>query len=61
MPNRKKRIEKGIESTKEEIKKHEKKKAEAEEVGDEGLVRYYDKEIKGMEDQIAKKKEIIEK
>ncbi len=61
MPNRKKRLEKGIESIKKEIEKHKQKRARAISEGDEGLSEYYDKEVEGMEDQINRKKDIIGK
>ena len=61
MPNRKKRLEKGIESTKEEIEKHKQKRELALSEGDEEMAEYYNKEIRGMEDQIKRKKEIIGK
>ncbi|MBU2522923.1 MAG: hypothetical protein KKE23_01380 [Nanoarchaeota archaeon] len=61
MTNRKKRVERRVESTKEQIEKHKKKRDMAEEAGDEELVRYYNKEIKGMESQVEKGEEILEK
>jgi len=61
MPNRKKRLEKGIESIKEEIENHKQKRASAISKGDEYLSKYYDKEIKGMEKQLKRKKDIVGK
>ena len=61
MPNRKNRTKKAIASIKESIDKHEEKKQAAIGEGNEELVRYYDKELQGMKDQIAKKEKIIEK
>jgi phage shock protein A len=61
MPNRKKRLKKGIESIKEEIEKHKQKRASAISEGDEDLSKYYDKEIRGMESQIERKKEIADR
>lgn len=46
MTNRKKRLEKGIESLQEQIDIHEEKKKVAEESGNLELVDYYTKEIK---------------
>ncbi len=61
MPNRKKRLEKGIESIKEEIEKHKQKRALAMSKGDEEIAEYYNKEIRGMEDQIKRKQKIVDK
>jgi phage shock protein A len=55
MPNRKKRLEKGIESTKEAIKKHEQKLKSAISEGDEEGAGYFLKELKGMEEQVKRK------
>lgn len=61
MPNRKKRLEKGIESLNKEIKKHEDKLQAAEESGDIELAGYYKKEIETLEKNKEKKKRILEK
>ena len=55
MVNRKKRLEKGIESLEKQIKLHEEKRNKAGEDGDIELVSYYEKEI------IAKKRDKEEK
>ena len=57
MVKREKRLERGIESLEEQKKIHEEKKKLAEELGNEELVRYYDKEIKNFEKEISKKKD----
>ena len=61
MPNRKNRAKKSIDSIKETLEEHEKKRQIAIEEGNEELVRYYDKELQGMKDQIAKKEKILDK
>jgi hypothetical protein len=61
MAKRKKKLLKGIKSIEEQLKIHEEKREEAEEDGNVELVRYYDKEIKNMEEQIEKKQEQLEK
>ena len=61
MVNRKKRLQKGIDSLDEEIEKHEEKLEAAEKVGKLELVEYYAKEIKTLEDNKEKKKRILEK
>ncbi len=58
---RKKRLEKGIESLKEQIALHEEKEKQAEETGLTGLVSYYEKEIASKEKAMKKKKEILDK
>ncbi|MEK6906816.1 MAG: hypothetical protein AABW81_04305 [Nanoarchaeota archaeon] len=45
MASRKKRLEKGINSIEEQIEIHEEKRKIAEDLGQEELIRYYDKEI----------------
>ena len=55
--NRKKRLEKGIESIEEQIKLHESKLKEAEEAGEEELVEYYRKDISRLEKQRKQKEE----
>lgn len=59
--NRKKRLQKGIESLKEQIKIHEEKKKLAEKEGLSELVRYYDKEILSKEQALKKKEKILDK
>lgn len=58
MTNRKKRLKKGIGSLQEQIKFHEEKKKLAEELGNEELARYYEKEI-GAKEKTKKEKEAI--
>ena len=48
MGKREKRIEKGIDSLEEQIKIHEDKKKQAEELGQEELVNYYSREIESL-------------
>jgi len=59
--NRKKRLEKGIESIEEQIKFHESKLKEAEEAGEEELVEYYQKDIARLEKQKEQKEKKFEK
>lgn len=61
MVKREKRLKKGIESLEEQKKIHQEKRKLAEEIGDEDLVRYYDKEIGKFEREQKKKKEILDK
>lgn len=61
MVNRKKRLEKGIESIKEQIEIHKEKKKKAEEAGLLELVEYYDKEIGSKEKTLEEKQEILDK
>lgn len=58
---RKKKLEKGIESLKEQIKIHEEKKRQAEEADMPELVGYYEKEILSKEKEMKKKKELLDK
>lgn len=58
---RKKRLEKGIESLKEQIELHENKLEKAKEEGMEELVNYYEKEIRQKADELKKKKDILDK
>lgn len=58
---RKKRLERGIESLKEVIKKHEKKLRDAIEEGKEELANYYSEEIKDKEREIEKKKSLLKR
>jgi len=55
MVKREKRLKKGIESLKKQKKIHEDKRKIAEELGEEELVRYYDKEIEKFEKERLKK------
>ena len=48
MTNRKKRLEKGINSIDEQIVLHEEKKKKALELGQEELARYYEREIDSL-------------
>lgn len=57
MTKREKRLEKGIESLEEQKNIHKNKRALAEELGNEELARYYNKEIEKFEREKAKKKE----
>ncbi|MCX6746694.1 MAG: hypothetical protein NTU63_01000 [Candidatus Pacearchaeota archaeon] len=59
--NRKKRLEKGIESVEEQIKVHKEKLKEAEETGQEELVTYYYKDISRLEKQKEQKEDKLEK
>ena len=59
--NRKKRLEKGIESIEEQIKIHELKLKEAEEAGEEELADYYHKDIARLEKQKEQKERKFEK
>ncbi len=56
MVKREKRLRKGIESLEEQKKIHEEKRRQAEKLGEEELVRYYDKEIEKFERERYKKK-----
>lgn len=58
---RKKKLEKGIESLKEQIEIHEEKKRQAEEADMPELVGYYEKEILSKEKEMKKKKELLDK
>ena len=61
MVNRKKRLQKGIESLNERIEEHENKLENAEGEGNLELVDYYKKEISKFEKDKEKKKRILEK
>ncbi len=61
MVKREKRLQKGIESLEEQKKIHEEKKKMAEELGNEELVGYYDKEILKFEREKLKKKDKLKK
>ena len=58
--NRRKRLEKGIESIEKQIKVHEEKLREAEEAGQEELVTYYLKDISRLEKQKEQKENKLE-
>ncbi len=55
MAKREKRLEKGIESLKEQRRIHIEKRKLAEKLGEEELARYYDKEIEKFEREKIKK------
>lgn len=57
MAKRKKRLEKGIGSLGEQIEYHREKKKLAEELGQEELVAYYDKEIESLKDRKRNREE----
>jgi hypothetical protein len=59
MVNRKKRLQKGIESLENQISIHEDKLAEAEEDGNNELADYYRKEIEGKREYQKKKKDML--
>jgi phage shock protein A len=59
--NRKKRLEKGIESIGAQIKIHESKLKEAEAAGEEELAEYYHKDIARLEKQKEQKEKKFEK
>ena len=61
MTNRKKRPKKGIESLQEQIELHKEKKKHAEEESDEGLTRYYIKEIEAKEKAREEKQALLDK
>ena len=58
---RKKRLEKGIESIKEEIAAHEEKREKAREEGNMELAGYYDKELSGLKKTKKRKENQLEK
>ena len=61
MVNRKKRLEKGIESLDAEIKFHEEKRDDAKEEENFDLEHYYTKEIEGLKKTKEKKEKQLEK
>jgi hypothetical protein len=61
MTNRKKRLQKGIESLREQIEFHVLKRDHAQEEGQEELVDYYNKEIKAKERTLQEKQDILDK
>ena len=60
MANRKKRLEKGIESLKEQVAFHKKKQEVAQEEGNVERVDYYEREIEKFIYEIKKKQEMLE-
>jgi len=61
MTKREKRLEKGIESLKEQKEIHLEKRRLAEELGNEELTNYYDKEISKFEREMIKKKDKLDR
>jgi len=61
MVKREKRLQRGIESLEEQKRIHEEKRKKARELGEEELVRYYDKEIKKFEKEKEKKQDILDR
>lgn len=61
MVNRKKRIEKGIDSLQREIEIHEEKKQQAQEMKNEELVDYYEREINALIERKKNREKILEK
>jgi len=59
--NRKKRLRKGIDSLEEEISHHEAKMAAAKKAGNEGLTKYYDRELDNLRRQRENKKRKLDK
>ncbi|MBI2451868.1 hypothetical protein HYV50_02190 [Candidatus Pacearchaeota archaeon] len=58
---RKKRLERGVKSLEDQIKIHEEKKQKAIELGQEELVRYYEKEINKLVGVRKRKKDLLNK
>ena len=61
MVNRKKRLEKGIQSIEEQIKIHEEKMKTTQEEGNLELEGYYEKEINKFKNEIQKKSKQLDK
>ncbi len=61
MTNKKKRLEKGVNSLQEQIDFHKEKKETAQEQGNIELVDYYEKEIRAKEETRKRKQEILDK
>jgi hypothetical protein len=61
MPNRKKRLKKGIESIQKQIEEHKMKRENAIREGKLELVSYYDVEIEGLEKSEKNKEDKLEK
>jgi len=61
MTNRKKRLEKGVNSLQEQIDIHKEKKEIAQGQGNIELVEYYEKEIRAKEETKKRNQEILDK
>ena len=61
MAKRKKRLQKGIDSLREQIRLHEDKLKHAKEEGMEELVDYYNREIEAKRKTLKEKEDILEK
>jgi hypothetical protein len=61
MPSRKNRLEKGIESTKEQIEIHKEKRELAKQRGEMELEGYYTKEIEALQKVVKRKEEKLKK
>ena len=61
MPNRKKRLKKGIESLQKQIELHENKLKQAEKEGKLELAGYYEKELENMKGYKGKKEKLLKK
>lgn len=61
MPNRKKRLEKGIESLQKQVSLHEEKLKQAKEEGKLELSNYYEKEIETKKKDLEKKQKLLKK
>jgi hypothetical protein len=59
--NRKKRLRKGIDAIDEDIDRHEAKRAAAKQAGNEGLTKYYDRELDNLRRQRENKKRRLDK
>ncbi len=61
MPNRNKRLKKGIESLQKQIQLHEEKLKKAQQEGKLELIGYYQKEIESKKKDKEKKKRLLKK
>lgn len=61
MANRKKRLQKGIDSIDKQIKLHEEKLKKAEEEDNIGLASYYKKEINAKKKDLEEKRRLLDK
>ncbi|MEK6907214.1 MAG: hypothetical protein AABW45_01685 [Nanoarchaeota archaeon] len=61
MPNRKKRLKKGIESLQKQILLHEEKLKKAKKEGKLELADYYEKEVENMKEYKGKKERLFKK
>ncbi len=61
MAKRKKRLKKGIDSLREQIRLHESKRKDAQEAGMEELVDYYNREIEAKRKTLKDKEDILDK